>query len=224
MMAGVVAGGRPVSPVPPSVDTGAYWDATRKGSIVALSESDMAAARTGGSNGSGNSFVATAKGVSAGKFYLEIVLSSYNPDGTTGAFFAPTVGVISDASATELASLGTVTGLTGATANQRAYYQRNGNAAYGDTTFSMPAIYLGGRWRVAVDATAKRVWFGSAAGWNGDPETGVGGGDISAFNGDIYICFAGYNTSNAPDGVTLKVSDGDFMYSKPGGFMSFETV
>lgn len=224
MIAGIVAGGRPVSPVPPSVDTGAYWDATRKGSIVTLSESDMAAARTGGSNGSGNSFVATAKGVSAGKFYLEIVLSSYNPNGMTGASSSPTVGIISDTGATALVGMGVVTGLIGATANQRAYYQRGGDAAYGGTTFSMPSISLGGRWRIAVDATAKRVWFGSAAGWNGDPETGVGGGDISAFNGNIYIGFAGYNTSNAPDRVTLKVSDGDFLYSKPGGFVSFETV
>ena len=99
----------------------AYWDATRKGSIVTLSESNMTAARTGGSNGSGNSFVATAKGVSAGKFYLEIVLSSYNPNGVTGANSSPTVGVISDASATALANSGTVTKLDGATANQRAY-------------------------------------------------------------------------------------------------------
>lgn len=216
-----VGGSSVMTVVPPP---NAYWDATRKGSIVTLSESNMTAARTGGSNGSGNSFVATAKGVSAGKFYLEIVLSSYNPNGVTGANSSPTVGVISDASATALANSGTVTKLDGATANQRAYYQRGGDAAYGGTTFSMPSISLGGRWRIAVDATAKRVWFGSAAGWNGNPETGVGGGDISAFNGDIYICFAGWNTTNAPDGVTLKVSDGDFLYSKPGGFVSFETV
>ena len=49
------------------------------------------------------------------------------------------------------------------------------------------------RVQIAVDKTARKVWFGKNGTWNGDPAAGTGGLDI-AWSGDIYphvTCYSG---------------------------------
>jgi hypothetical protein len=83
-----------------------------------------------------------------------------------------------------------------------------------------PTLTTGQVIRVAVDLTARRIWFRPPGqNWNGnasyDPATGVGGYDISMLTGALYPYF---NCTQASQSITANFGDSAFANAVPSGF------
>ena len=137
-------------------------------------------------------------GKSSGKFYVEFVPIGYEPNAAIG--LAPTTG---GAQAISYFGGGVV--------------HRNGVTVLNISGFNSASIPC-----MAVDATAKLVWFRNNAGiWNGnasnDPATGVGGIDFSAMAAPVHIqMYSQFAT--VPFGFTMRPSTASWTHPAPSGF------
>jgi hypothetical protein len=171
-------------------------------SAVTLSGGNLIATTTGAGG------VRSTLGFSAGKYYWEYTIGVFG-SGNSG------VGV-----ASSTATLSTM----GPTVSQAAFVYPAGSIYINgvDTTISIGALSAGNILAIALDVTAKLIWFKKAAGnWNfnasANPATGVGGLSISALVSPLY---AGFGVSISGQSMTANFGDTAFVGTVPAGFTS----
>lgn len=181
------------------------WNPADKSAGITLSNNNLTAAQSSGSNGVRG---ATAL---AGKVYFEITPATMG--GGTNEYG------IASASA----------GLTSATTAQYAVVSNaGGNINTNGTSFGTitGTITTGAVIGIAVDVSNKLVWFRVGSGvWNSggtaNPATGIGGASFSSLIGPPYPFYAaGFGS----DSVTVNFGATAFANSVPSGFTGVDTL
>ena len=187
------------------------WDAATVTSVT-LSGGNLVATNTGTTSTNQGARVASASGRTSGKYYFEVVVTTYIGGGSVG------VGI----------------GTTGST-----YTGMGANATVGVVVYSGSSIYSNGgssgtslgisfgsglRIRVAVDLGTRKIWFAPNTGtWNGsvsnDPVTGVGGVTIPAGTMVPFLTFGG-GGGGANNVFTANFGASAFTSAVPSGFTS----
>lgn len=90
-------------------------------------------------------------------------------------------------------------------------------------TYTSVDAVIGDVWGVAIDATAKLVWFRKNGGlWNNsgsaDPATGAGGVDISVLTFPLFVGIFVDNEANTPATITTNFGATAFAFTPPAGF------
>lgn len=198
------------------------WNPSDKDANIVLSGGNLVATSSAGS-GTVNTAVRATTAISATiKQYFEVTIT-----GTIGQYMS--VGVM-NATASLVANVGQTNGaafVKGYSGNSFSNIYRNGGA----TATNYPNPAAGQTIRVAVDRTANRVWWavnnntwsGSAV-WmgdtstNNDPNTGLGGLDITSVTGTIYPAY-----SSAWTGDVATLNPGPTLtYAVPSGFSAID--
>jgi hypothetical protein len=182
------------------------WNPSDKSANVSLSNGDLTAQGTNGSDGGVRSTTSHA----SGKYYFEVTWSSATGGVDAGCGIATSAAV--------LASMGS-TGLGVAVMYQSGTIYVNGsNTGIAIATPTLPVC-------IAVDLANSRIWFRVGGGnWNNsgsaDPATNVGGINIAALF-PSNAAYAAVTTQNSTNTYTANFGASAFSQPIPSGFTAW---
>lgn len=164
-------------------------DPSKKGAGITLSNNNQTAVFT-----AAQQTVLGATGVTSGKYYFEVTFVSGTSSGNAAIGVVPANEPLTGA---QIGYSDAVTGSVGCFQSSGNVY-KNGNSTSVGSANNYATV--GGYLCVAVDATARLIWFKSGTNnWNGNvannPATGVGGISISG-TGPIYPAIGTDKVSN----------------------------
>lgn len=150
---------------------------------------------------------------STGKIYFEVAV----PGGAAMHAFAY-VGLAHAACS--------LTAGAGATQSPDITYVRlNGGVGaktgYGNAKAGACDLAGGDAVRVAVDMTARKVWFGTKAGWTGDPATGAGGFPLPDFE---FLTVQLNPRSATQANLALRSLRAEFQHAVPAGYAAYGEI
>ena len=206
------------------------WDPAIAGAVLALSNGNRTVSRSSGSNSTGDAFVPLTRVLrESEKSYVEIRLDTWNPNGITGSNASPSINVFSQSILALVNALTSVSAIPylvgGADRLKQIGVQKDGTLHIGTTSSSISgwSWSVGQRLMVAIDVTAKKVWFGTGGTWrNGDPSAGTGGATTADLTAPLMVGFSAWNTTNSPDTCTVYALEEDLIHPIPTGFRAME--
>lgn len=196
MIAGIVAGGRPVLPTSPPPVT---LDPARKGPFAVLSNGNM----TLSSSDAGVQRAGSTVGRTAGKWYFEMRLDSGQFGGS------PALGI----QLTSGSWAGDITAIAAYRSNGSRYLE--GAHLYPWGAACTPSDVM----MAAFDLDAKKIWFGRNGVWQvaGDPAAGLNPMGVYAASGEITPVIQVQGSVVA----TVRFATGVLTYAPPVGFSAW---
>ncbi|MGE0714475.1 MAG: hypothetical protein AB7P02_03450, partial [Alphaproteobacteria bacterium] len=171
------------------------WSTTDKDTGSTISNGDRTATQAAMNAGTTRS----ARGVTAGKWYVEVDLTTSTDAGIR-------CGVANASASLTVAPGGDGSGWTIRGDGNKV--SAGNNSAYGNA--------LDNPLRIALDADAGKVWFGEGAStWWGDPAAGTGEA-FAGLTGVLHLAFGSNNSANAKVGTLRLVAD--YAGTPPAGF------
>ena len=187
------------------------WNPSDKYSTITLSNGNLTASNPTGSSGG----VRSVDCQTSGKFYFEYTC-------TTQGWSYDFVGLANGTAVLNTNPYSAVYGSGVVGVFESGYiWMEGGDVGYLGATISAGTIVC-----VAVDLTARYIWFraGATGLWNGsstaDPASGAGGVPLSGADGGAFNVYAYVFSGTASDSVTANFGASAFAGSVPTGFNS----
>jgi hypothetical protein len=182
------------------------WSPTDKSAAITLSSGNLTATSTG----TGLSAVRATSAMASAKYYWEVTVGAVN-----GSSLQPSIGIANASMA--------LNNYVGSDTNSVAIVTSGGVLLNAASLGAIGAFTAGDVMDVAVDTTAKKIWFRKNGGnWNNDvianqnPALGVGGMSFSSITGPYFPATSGQNSPNSA--VTVNFGATAFASTPPAGF------
>jgi hypothetical protein len=185
-----------------------FWNSADKHADITLSNGDLTAAQTAGSNSP--RAVRSTTFHTTGKHYYEFRIDAMSVDQFAGCGFARAGMPLTN----YLGQQGGSSYSSGYFADGSVWQNGGGSGTSTGTTLSVA------EWaRLAIDLDAGKAWVGDAGGWVGDPVAGTGNTITFSLGGaDVYAAYSGWDSG---DTVTANFGATTFAYTVPAGFSAW---